>query len=184
VESLRKALAKEQQDHAITKKANNPLKKKYCDLDEKHKELELQYGILWDSNSHPSKAKETSTPSTSQGCGKCYNLDLNAYSTNLTNMEAMKNKIARLNKIIGKGCMVDKAQTNDKKKDEQKGPQYKQGRHPSIKHGLGHTNGAKTKGRKTVNGYESVQCERKGKMGVDQPAQPTTVQHPRAVVPW
>ena len=41
VESLRKALAKEQEDHAITKKANNALKKKYCDLNEKHKELEL-----------------------------------------------------------------------------------------------------------------------------------------------
>ena len=96
--------------------------KKYCDLDEKHKELELQYSILWDSNSHPSKAKETSTPSTSQGCGKCYNIDLNAYFTNLSNMEPMKKEIARLNEIIGKGCMVDKAQTNDKKKDEQKGP--------------------------------------------------------------
>ena len=53
VESLHKALAKEQEDHAITKKANNALKKKYCDLDEKHKELELQYDILWDSNPHP-----------------------------------------------------------------------------------------------------------------------------------
>jgi hypothetical protein len=41
VESLRKALAKEQKDHAITKKAHNALKKKCCDLDEKHKELEL-----------------------------------------------------------------------------------------------------------------------------------------------
>jgi hypothetical protein len=70
VESLRKALAKEQEDHDITKKANNALKKKYYDLDEKHKELELQYGILWDSNSHPSKSKEISTPSTSQGCGR------------------------------------------------------------------------------------------------------------------
>ena len=82
----------------------------------------MQYGILWDSNSHPSKAKETSAPSTSQGSGKCYNLDLNAYSTNLANMEAMKKEITRLNEIIGKRCMVDKAQTNDKKKDEQKGP--------------------------------------------------------------
>jgi hypothetical protein len=45
VDSLRKALAKEEEDHAITKKAINALKKKYSDLDEKHKELELQYGI-------------------------------------------------------------------------------------------------------------------------------------------
>ena len=87
---MRKALDKEQEDHAITKKAHNALKKKYCNLDEKHKELERQYGILWDSNSHPSKAKETSTPSTTQFCGKCYNLDLNAYSTNIANMEAMR----------------------------------------------------------------------------------------------
>ena len=35
VESLRKALAKEQEDHAITKKANKALRKKYYDLDKK-----------------------------------------------------------------------------------------------------------------------------------------------------
>ena len=46
MESLRKALAKEQEDHTLTKKANKALKKKYCDLDEKNKELEMQYGIL------------------------------------------------------------------------------------------------------------------------------------------
>ena len=72
---MHKALAKEQGDHAITKKENIALKKKYCDLDKKHKELELQYNILWDSNSHPSKAKDASTTSTSQGCGKYYNID-------------------------------------------------------------------------------------------------------------
>ena len=109
VESLRKALAKEQGNHAITKKENIALKKKYCDLDEKHKELELQYNILWDSNSHPSKAKDASTTSTSHGCGKCYNIDLNAYSTNLANMKAMRKEIARLNEIIGKGCLSGKA---------------------------------------------------------------------------
>ena len=69
-------------------------------------------------------------------------------------MEAMRKEIARLNEIIGKGCMINKAQINGKKKEEQKGPQYKQGRHPSIKHGLGHTKGAKTNGRKIVSGYE------------------------------
>jgi hypothetical protein len=40
VESLRKALAKEQEAHAITRKANIALKQKYCDLDGKHKQLE------------------------------------------------------------------------------------------------------------------------------------------------
>jgi len=41
VKSLHEALAKEQEDHAITKKANKALKKKYCGLDKKHKELEM-----------------------------------------------------------------------------------------------------------------------------------------------
>ena len=152
---MHKALAKEQEGQAITKKAYNALKKKYCDLDEKHKELELQYGILWEINSHPYKAKEASTPSTSLGCGKCYNLGSNAYSTNLANMETMKKEIARLNEIIGKGCM-GKAQSNDNKKDESNGSQFKQGRNPSIKHGLGHPKGAKTNGRRIVNGYKYV----------------------------
>jgi hypothetical protein len=48
---------------------------------------------------------DNSTPSTSQGCGKCYNIDLNVYFTNLANMEAMKKEIARLNELVNKGCM-------------------------------------------------------------------------------
>ena len=49
--------------------------------------------------------------------------------------------------------------------------QFKQGRHPSIKHGLGHTTGAKTNGRKIINGYECVRFERKERVGIDQPTQ-------------
>jgi hypothetical protein len=52
----------------LSQRKNITLKKKYCDLDEKHKEFELQYNVLWDSNSHPSKSKDASTSSTSQGC--------------------------------------------------------------------------------------------------------------------
>jgi hypothetical protein len=43
-------------------------------------------------------------------------------------MKAMRKEITRLNKIIGKGCMDDKTQINDKKKDEPKGSQFKKGR--------------------------------------------------------
>jgi hypothetical protein len=39
VASLRKALAKEQDDHALTKKTNATLNQKYCDLDESTKSL-------------------------------------------------------------------------------------------------------------------------------------------------
>jgi len=115
VASLHKALAKVQDDHALTKNTNAALNQKYCDLDEKHKKLELQYSLLWESTSNPSKAKDTSTPSTSQGCGKCFNLDLNIYATNLANMGVMRKKIARLKEIIIAWCMNDKTQDAGKK---------------------------------------------------------------------
>ena len=121
---MNKALAEEQWEHALTRKANVALSDKYCGLVGRNEHLEQQYNLLWESTSHSSNAKDTTSPSTSQGCGKCYNLDLNAYSTNLANMKAMRKKIARLNEIIGKGCMIDKAKTNDQK-EEQKWPQYK-----------------------------------------------------------
>jgi hypothetical protein len=139
VDTLQKALAKKQEAYAITKKTHIVLKHKYCDLDGKHKKLEEQYSILWDSNSHPSKANDASTPFTSKGYGKCYNLDLNVYSTTFANMEAMRKEIARLNEIIAKGCMDGKTQNGGKNVEEPKRPQYKNGRHPSINVGLGHT---------------------------------------------
>ena len=70
-----------------------------------------------------------------------------------------------------------------KKVDEQKKPQYKNGRHPSIKDGLRHTKGAKTNGTRIANGYECVQFERKYRIGTDQPTQPAAVQRSRATVP-
>jgi len=118
--------------------------------------LRNDIAFFGDSNSHPSKAKDAATPSTSQSCGKCYNLDLNAYSTNLANTEAMRKEIERLNEIISKSCLGGKAQVSDKKANDPKGPQFKQGRHPSIKHGLRHTKGGKTNRRKLINGVECV----------------------------
>ena len=107
---------------------------------------------------------------------------MNAYSTNLANMEAMAKEIARLNKIIGKGCLRGKAQVSNKKANDSKVHLFKQGRHPSIKHGLGHTAGAKTNVRKIINGYECVKFERKKRVGIDQPAQTAVVSQSRAAV--
>jgi len=71
-------------------------------------------------------------------------------------MEAMRKEIARLNEIIAKGCTGGKTQGKRKKVDELKKPQYKNGRHPSIKDGLRHTKGVKTNGRKIVNDFECM----------------------------
>jgi hypothetical protein len=61
-------------------------------------------------------------------------------------MEAMRKEIARLNDVIGKGCMNNNKQVSGKE-DQPKKPQYKNGRHPHIKDGLGHTRG-KTNGKR------------------------------------
>jgi hypothetical protein len=62
--------------------------------------------------------------------------------------------------------MEGKKATNGKD-DQPEKPQYKNGRHPHIKDGLRHTKGAKTNGRKVINGYECVQFMSKGKIGID-----------------
>jgi hypothetical protein len=177
--SLRKALIKEQEDHALTKKAHIALNEKYCVFDEKHKQLELQYCTLWESISHLSSAKNSSNPSNSEGYGKCYNLDMNVYSTNLANMEAMRKEIVRLNGILGTRCMED-VKTASVKEDQPKRPLYKGGRHPHIKDGLGHTKGGKTNDRKVINCYECVQFMSNGRVGTNRPAQIATHKQHRA----
>jgi hypothetical protein len=119
------------------------------------------------------------TPSTSQGCGKCYNLDLNVYFTNLSKIEAMKKEIARLNELVNKGCMNKSASG---KENQPKIPQFKNERKPHIKDGLGHTKGAKTNGRNMANGYECVQFISRGKIGTERSAQ-KVAQQPQTIGP-
>jgi chromosome segregation ATPase len=76
-------------------------------LKSRNEELEEKYSLLWSSTSHPLKVKGDSSASTSKGCDRCCNIDLESYATNFANMEAMKKEIPRLNSIIAKVCMND-----------------------------------------------------------------------------
>ena len=133
----------------------NTLQEKNNALKTRNEELEEQFSILWDKTSHPTKASEISNASTSKGCDRCYNVDLEACATNLANMEAMKKEIARLNNIIASGCMDDAS----------KKPKFIQERHPFIKDGLGHKKGGKTGERKMVNGVSCIRFEKKETIG-------------------
>jgi hypothetical protein len=106
---------------------------------------------------------------------------MNAYSTNLANMEAMKKELERLSVLLDKRSS-DSNKTASGKVDQPKRPQYKDGRHPHIKDGLGHTKGSKTNGRKVINGYECVQFMSKGKIGIERPAQMVAHKQPRAAL--
>lgn len=134
VETLRLEVDEPKRIQATLKDDLNALQEKNNALKTRNEELEEQYSILWESTLHPTKARETSSASTSKGCDRCYNVDINACATNLANMKAIKKEIARLNNIIASGCMDDAS----------KEPKYIQGRHPFIKDGLGHTKGGKT----------------------------------------
>ena len=104
----------------------------------------------------------------------CHNINKNVYATNLVNMSEMRKEISRLNVVINEKC---NKVTSDKENQPKK-PQYKDGRHPHIKDGLGHKKGAKTNGRKVINGYESVKFTSKGKIGTVQPAQKVALRLP------
>jgi hypothetical protein len=161
VEALRLELDQAETIQATLKDDLNALQEKNNALKNRNEELEEQYSILWDSTKHLPKASEISSASTSKGCDRCYKFDINAYATNLANMEAMKKEIARLNNIIASGCMDDAS----------KKPKYIQGRHPFIKDGLGHKKGGKTGERKLVNGVPCINFEKKETIGEVQSVQ-------------
>jgi hypothetical protein len=114
-------------------------------LKDKHHELELNYDTLLKSTSTLSK---NSKASTSEGCEKCYNVDINACASNLVELEKKEKEISRLNMIIKHGC---------KCKDKQSTTTYKPPRHPSIKDGLGYNRYvSKANGRYKANGVDCV----------------------------
>jgi len=73
-------------------------------LEEKYQNLELNYSTLWASTSTSPKATEDSNVSTSNGCKRCYKIDVNAYTTNLVELEKKDKEIHRLKMILKNGC--------------------------------------------------------------------------------
>jgi uncharacterized phage infection (PIP) family protein YhgE len=166
VETLRLEVDQAESIIVTLKDDLNILQEKNNALKTRNEELEEQFSTLWDKTSHLTKASEISNASTSKGCDKCYNVNLEACATNLANMEVMKKEVARLNNIIASGCM----EVASKK------PKFIQGRHPFIKDGLGHTKGGKTGKRHMVNGVPCIRFEKKGTIGEVLPVQ--TVEAP------
>jgi hypothetical protein len=120
-----------------------------------NEELEEQYSLFWSTTSHPSKVNGDSSASTSKGYDKCYNIDLESYATNLSNMEIMKKEIARLNSIISSGCMNERVK-------------FKEGKMPRNLDGLGHYKGGKTNQRDIIKGQECIKFVSNGYLKEDE----------------
>ena len=123
-------------DHALAKDSLASLKNVHSELQERHsrledinKDLEVSYSTLWESTKSSSKANLGSNASTSKGCSKCYNHDINVCVTNLSKLEeAIKGKdeqIHELNMLVGKGNLKPKS-------DFKSHPAYDTVSHPEI----------------------------------------------------
>nr|AAX94887.1 retrotransposon protein, putative, Ty1-copia sub-class [Oryza sativa Japonica Group]ABA92936.1 retrotransposon protein, putative, Ty1-copia subclass [Oryza sativa Japonica Group] len=114
-ESLAKECAKNEQlanelnlangSLASLRDVNETLQEKFANLDKSHKDLEVQFDTLWNSTSQPNVVSNSSNPSTSNGCARWYNIDLNSYATNIDDMQALKKENERLGTLVKYGCM-------------------------------------------------------------------------------
>jgi hypothetical protein len=132
----------------------------------RNEELEEQYSLLWSSTSHPLKTKGDPSASTSKGCDKYYNIDIESYATNLANMKALKKEIARLNSIIASGCM---SEGNKRRRFTKKEKLEK-----SEKPGFGYVEGGKTNGRKIIKEKECLEFKSTGFLFAQTPEVPSS----------
>ena len=65
-----------------------------------HTALEVQFNTLWESTSKTREISNSSSPSTSNGCARCYNIDIQTCATNHVEMNAMKKEITRLTQLL------------------------------------------------------------------------------------
>ena len=82
-------------------------------LEEKYHNHELNYNTIWASTSTSPKATEHSNVSTSNGCKICYKIDVNAYATNLVELEKKDKEIHRLKMILKNGCKCQEWKDQD-----------------------------------------------------------------------
>jgi hypothetical protein len=134
------------------KTTHSELQESFSCLMTKYKGIEVSYNALWESTKTNSKATLDSNISTSEGCSKRYKVDVQACVTNMVKLEkliqAKDAQLERLKMLVKNGC-----EGNVKPKPK---VNYKDGRYPNKKEGLGNYKGEKVNDRKMVKGKECV----------------------------
>jgi hypothetical protein len=137
---------------ASLKATHSELEESFSCLTTKYKSLEVRYNALWESTETNFKAILDLNVSTSEGCSKCYKVDVQACVTNMAKLEkliqAKDAQLERLNMLVKNGY-----EGNAKPKPK---VIYKDGRYPNKKEGLGHYKGEKVNDRKMVKDKECV----------------------------
>jgi hypothetical protein len=78
---LTQELAQGKETISSLKSSSGALRDSYDVLQKTHKDFEVQFDALWASTPKPSSTPETTKASTSKGCERCYNIDIDALCT-------------------------------------------------------------------------------------------------------
>ncbi|KAG2645150.1 hypothetical protein PVAP13_2KG212110 [Panicum virgatum] len=68
--------------NTFLRKDNDKLQESITSLQANHTALEVQFNTLWESAPKTRKTSNSSSPSTSNGCARCYNIDIQNCATN------------------------------------------------------------------------------------------------------
>ncbi|KAG2594639.1 hypothetical protein PVAP13_5KG003724 [Panicum virgatum] len=86
--------------NTFLRKDNEKLQESMTSLQANHTALEVQFNTLWESTSKTREISNSSSPSTSNGCARCYNIDIQTCATNHVEMNAMKKETTRLTQLL------------------------------------------------------------------------------------
>jgi hypothetical protein len=133
------------------KNAHSELQVRHSSLEVKYKDLEAIFDTLLKNAKTNSKTTHDPNVSTSEGCSRCYSIDIKSCETNLVKLEekikAKDAQIKDLNKLVN----MSKAKGKNVFESH---PAYKTERYPSIKDGLGFSRGGRSNGTRKINGYK------------------------------
>jgi hypothetical protein len=100
VDDLTKELLLVEDTHANLKRDNDKLQESLTSLQAINTALEVKVNTLLESSSNTCKASKSSIPSTSNGCARCFNVDIQTCATNHTEMQAMRKEMSRLTQLV------------------------------------------------------------------------------------
>ena len=100
VDDLTRKLSFVNDTNTFLRKDNEKLQESMTSLQANHTALEVQFNTLWESTSMTRETSNSSSPSTSNGCARCYNIDIQTCAINHVEMNAMKKEISRLTHLL------------------------------------------------------------------------------------
>src|SRR6266498_3100221 len=101
-------IAKENSSMDSLKVVNESLQENFSCLEVRYKDLEVQFNTLWETTPLSPKANLNSNVSTSKGCNRCYNHDMDTCPTNLAKLGELEKEVKLLKTILRDEMLINK----------------------------------------------------------------------------